>query len=121
MDRPAIDTAEKAAEKFAFIRNEMREHFACLTLDSANHLIACRVISIGTLTASLVHPREVFVNAILDHAAGIIVGHNHPSGDLQPSQSDLNITRQLRSAGKLLGIKLIDHIIITPQGFNSLD
>lgn len=79
-ENPIIDTPEKAAAEFAFIRNEMREHFVCMTLDAANRKIAVRVISIGTLTASLVHPREVFVDAITDRAASIVVGHNHPSG-----------------------------------------
>ena len=120
MDQPIIDTPEKAAAQFAFIRNEMREHFVCLTLDAANRMIACRVISIGTLTASLVHPREVFVDAITDRAASIVVGHNHPSGELQPSREDEQSTERLREAGDILNISLVDHILITKTGFISI-
>ena len=113
MDRPIIDTPEKAAAQFAFIRNEMREHFVCLTLDAANRMIACRVISIGTLTASLVHPREVFADAITDRAASIVVGHNHPSGDCVPSIHDKNITRRLIESGLVLGIPVSYHLLLT--------
>ena len=113
MDQPIIDTPEKAAAQFAFIRNEMREHFVCLTLDGANRLIAKRVITIGTLNASLVHPREVFADAITDRAASIIVAHNHPSGNLTPSAADREVTARLHSAGEHLGIDVIDHIIVT--------
>jgi DNA repair protein RadC len=98
----------------------MREHFVCLTLDAANRLIACRVISIGTLTTSLVHPREVFIDAIRDHAASIIVGHNHPSGNMSVSISDDRVTRMLDSAGALLGISLKDHLLITATGHKSI-
>lgn len=101
---PIIDTSEKAAAEFAFIRHEMREHFVCMTLDAANRKIAVRVISIGTLTASLVHPREVFVDAILDRAASVVVGHNHPSGSFDPSIADHEVTNRLRRAAKILAI-----------------
>lgn len=121
MDRPIIDTPEKAAAQFAFIRNEMREHFVCLTLDAANRMIACRVISIGTLTASLVHPREVFADAIIDRAASIVVGHNHPSGELEASKVDRAVTSRLREGARLLGITLHDHIIITSNAYAVID
>lgn len=116
-ENPIIDTPEKAAAEFAFIRNEMREHFVCLTLDAANRLIAKRVISIGTLTASLVHPREVFADAITDRAASIIVGHNHPSGSLEVSRADKATTQRLRKASLILGVALLDHIIVTKYGY----
>ena len=117
MENPVIDTPEKAAKEFAFIRDEMREHFVCMTLDAANRKIAVRVISIGTLTASLVHPREVFVDAITDRAASIIVGHNHPSGSLEISTKDKEVTRRLLRAAEIIGIALLDHLIITRSGF----
>ena len=116
-ERPIIDSPEKAAEQFADIRDKKQEYFVCLTLDGANRLIAKRVISIGTLTASLVHPREVFAEAITDRAASIIVGHNHPSGNLEPSAADKQVTERLKEAGETLGINLLDHLIITKDSF----
>lgn len=112
-EQPIIDSPEKAVEQLADIRNKQQEYFVVITLDGANRLIAKRTISIGTLTSSLVHPREVFADAITDRAASIIVAHNHPSGNLIASQSDIDITERLKNAGELLGIKLLDHFIIT--------
>lgn len=112
-ERPIIDSSEKAAEQLTDIRDKKQEYFVCLTLDGASRLIAKRIITIGTLTASLVHPREVFAEAITDRAASIIVAHNHPSGNLEASQADRDVTERLREAGELLGIQLLDHIIIT--------
>ena len=112
-ERPIIDSPEKAVAQLSDIRDKKQEYFVCLTLDGANRLIAKRVITIGTLTASLVHPREVFADAITDRAASIIVAHNHPSGNLEPSRADIDITMRLKDAGELLGIDVIDHIIMT--------
>lgn len=119
-DRPVVDSPEKAAALLANIRDKKQEHFVCLTLDGANRLIARRVVTIGTLTASLVHPREVFADAITDRAAGIIVAHNHPSGSLEISQADRDVTDRLTEAGKLLGITLIDHIVVTKSEHRSI-
>ena len=119
-EQPIIDSPEKAVEQLADIRNKQQEYFVVITLDGANRLIAKRVITIGTLNASLVHPREVFADAITDRAASIIVAHNHPSGSIVASQSDLDITERLKSTGKLLGIKLVDHVIITKTDYISL-
>jgi len=112
-EQPIIDSPEKAVEQLSDIRDKKQEHFVVLSLDGANRLIAKRTITIGTLTSSLVHPREVFADAITDRAASIIVAHNHPSGSLTASQSDIDITERLKKSGKLLGINLIDHIVIT--------
>lgn len=112
-DQPIIDSPEKAVEQLADIRDKKQEYFVCMTLDGANRLIAKRIITIGTLTASLVHPREVFAEAITDRAASIIVAHNHPSGSLESSQADRDVTLRLKDAGELLGIRMIDHIIVT--------
>ena len=114
-ERPIIDSPEKAVEQLADIRDKKQEYFVCLTLDGANRLIAKRIITIGTLTSSLVHPREVFAEAITDRAASIIVAHNHPSGSLEPSKDDIEITKQLKKVGELLGIDVIDHILITKE------
>lgn len=119
-DQPVVDSPEKAVALLANIRDKKQEHFVCLTLDGASHLIAQRVVTIGTLTASLVHPREVFADAITDRAAGIIVAHNHPSGSLEISQADRDITDRLTEAGKLLGITLIDHIVVTKSEYRSI-
>ena len=120
-ERPVIDSPEKAVELLADIRDKRQEYFVCLTLDGANRLIAKRVVTIGTLTASLVHPREVFADAIADRAASIIVAHNHPSGSLRPSQADIVTTDRLKSAGELLGVPLINHLLITKQSFRAID
>lgn len=116
-DQPIIDSTERAVEQLADIRDKKQEYFVCLTLDGANRLIAKRTITIGTLTSSLVHPREVFADAITDRAASIIVAHNHPSGNLEISQDDKDVTERLTESGDLLGIKLIDHIVVTKSGF----
>jgi DNA repair protein RadC len=98
---------------------EKKEHFLILALDSRNNLIKITNVSVGTLDANLVHPREVFKEAILAHSAQVILVHNHPSGDFQPSEEDLEITKRLVEAGKILGIEVLDHIIITKEGFFS--
>ena len=116
-ERPIIGSPEKVVEQLADIRNKKQEYFVCLTLDGANRLIAKRIITIGTLTASLVHPREVFAEAITDRAASVIVAHNHPSGSLTPSTADLEVTKRLRESGELLGITVLDHIILTEKSF----
>ena len=89
-----------------------REHCLVIMLNGKNRITAINTVSIGTLTSSLVHPREVFKPAILTNAASIILAHNHPSGDPMPSEDDLNITIRLKAAGELLGISVLDHIII---------
>ena len=93
-----------------------REHFIVLHLDVRNRVISQEIISIGTLTTALVHPREVFKGAILANAAAIIGLHNHPSGDPDPSAPDLELTRRLRDAGELLGMPLHDHLVIAGGG-----
>jgi DNA repair protein RadC len=98
---------------------EDREHFLLITLDGASKVINKRVIHIGTLNQSLVHPREVFRPAILDNSAGIIIAHNHPSGTLEPSRADIAITDRLKEVSKLMGIELLDHVILASKGFYS--
>jgi len=100
-------------------KDKKQEYFICMTLDGASNIIQSRVISIGTIEQSLIHPREVFADAISDRAAGVIFVHNHPTGDLSPSEDDKEITKRLIEAGKLLGIKVCDHIIITNKSYFS--
>ena len=96
-----------------------QEHFICISLNGANEVIASRVVSVGLVNKTHVHPREVFADPITDRASVIIVAHNHPSGDLKPSKDDIAITRQLKSAGETLGIRLLDHIIFNQKGYYS--
>ena len=96
-----------------------KEHFITITLDGRSKIIEKRVIHIGTLNQSLVHPREVFRPAILDNAAGIIIAHNHPSGTLEASRADIQITQRLKEVAKLVGIELLDHVIISKEGYYS--
>lgn len=108
----------------AYLGNELRqltqEHFVVLSLDSKNQLLGKDHAFVGTLNSSLVHPREVFHRAVRRSAASIVVAHNHPSGDPQPSREDIEVTRRLGEAGKLMGIELLDHIIIGDGRYVSL-
>ncbi|MCJ7765514.1 MAG: JAB domain-containing protein [Thiovulaceae bacterium] len=99
--------------------NMEREHFIVITLDGASRVISTRVVSIGTLNQSLVHPREVFRDAIYDNAAGIIIAHNHPSGQLEPSIEDKRVTKRLKEVSTIIGIELLDHLILTVNGYYS--
>ena len=126
--------ASKAAEKFATIhgpedvaayamphfRYELREHFAVMLLDTKNHVLGMPTVSVGSLSASIVHPREVFRVAIQQAAASIILLHNHPSGDPSPSQEDIAVTEQLIKVGKIMDLPVLDHIIIGDNNFISL-
>jgi DNA repair protein RadC len=103
----------------ASIKDKAKEHFKLILLNPRNKIIGISTISIGTLNASLVHPREVFKDAIMHSAASVVLAHNHPSGDPEPSEDDLTITKRLIEAGKILGIEVIDHIIIAKNGFFS--
>lgn len=108
-----ITSAEDVAMILSDIRIKKQEHFVLLTLDGADCLIDRHIISIGTVNASLVHPRDVFTRALSDNAASILVAHNHPGGSVEASEADREVTRRLRDVGKLLGIHLQNHIIIT--------
>ncbi len=102
------------------VGNEAREHFLVLMLDGRHKPIAYQVVSIGTATASLVHPREVFQTAVGAGAVAVIVAHNHPSGDPSPSREDREVTERLVRAGELLGIRLLDSVVVTDPGYVSL-
>ena len=118
-DFTVIDSAEKASALVPELKDAKQEHLIVLSLDGAHRLIQKRLISIGTLNASLVHPREVYADPLQDRAASIIVIHNHPSGTLLPSDAYTQITNRLKESGKLLGINLLDHVIITNAGYYS--
>ncbi|HVZ37888.1 MAG TPA: DNA repair protein RadC [Candidatus Kapabacteria bacterium] len=119
--RPVINSPHDAARIYVpLLRGIQKEQFHVLVLNSAGQVIRMELISEGTLNGAVVHPREVFRTAIVEHAAGIIGLHNHPSGNPQPSQEDLEITRQLKAAGTIIGIPLRDHIIIAGDAYVSL-
>ena len=101
------------------IRDNKKEHFVIFFLDTRNQEIKREIISVGTLNSSLVHPREVFEPAVKHLASHVIIAHNHPSGSSDPSEEDLNITKRLVESGKLLGIEVLDHIVVTPAGYFS--
>lgn len=101
-------------------REARREHFVGFYLNARHQLLARVLVSVGSLSASIVHPREVFTPAVAGSAAGVIVAHNHPSGDPEPSPEDLAVTRRLREAGELLGIELLDHLVVAERGYVSL-
>lgn len=119
-DSPVISTTDEAVEQLANIRDKKQEYFVVLTLDGANRLISNTVVFQGTLNQSLIHPREIFAKAIEDRAASIIVAHNHPSGDSEPSFEDIEITTKLKEIGDLLGIKVLEHIVITRSSYISI-
>jgi DNA repair protein RadC len=96
--------------------DKRQEHFLCISLNGANEVIEKRIVTIGLLNMSPVHPREVFADVLVDRAASVIFVHNHPSGDLQPSDADLRMHEQLTEAGKILGLNVLDHIIIAKKG-----
>ena len=101
------------------LSKKTQEHFVVLSLNTKNVVIGVHTLHIGTVNASIVHPRDVFQRAILNNATSIIICHNHPSGDLTPSQEDIAVTKRIQASGDLLGIEMLDHIIIG-DGFLSL-
>ncbi len=117
---PTIISAKDAVAQLQELRNVKKEHFVVLYLNARNQLIHKETVSIGTLNASLIHPREVFKSAIDCLAASVILAHNHPSGSAEPSEDDLEVTKRLKEAGKILGIEVLDHVIVTKNAYFSL-
>jgi DNA repair protein RadC len=120
-DKAPLSTVESILPYLKFIRNKKQEHFVCLSLDSGCRLIKRRVVTIGLLDRVMAHPREVFAGPLQDRAAYVIVAHNHPSGDPEPSNHDIALTQQLVAAGQILGITLHNHIIVTADDCYSFD
>jgi len=121
-DETIIDSPEKAAKLIETLwdaSNLAQEHFWLLALDGARKVAGAFTVTIGTLMSSLVHPRECFQRAILAGAASIIIAHNHPSGSLDISEQDREVSRRIRQAGDILGIRLDDHVIIANDEFVS--
>jgi len=120
--RPSIHTPEDVVDLCSTqLRGLDREHFWCLSLNTKNRLLRLSEVSVGSLNASIVHPRELFKEAVKASAASVVVVHNHPSGDPTPSGADIQLTRRLVKAGDVLGIEVLDHVVIGDGGeFSSL-
>jgi DNA repair protein RadC len=115
-----VQSPADAAEVLrAHIGDSDREHFDALLLDTRNRVVGVHCVSVGSLNASVVHPREVFKAAILANAAAVILGHNHPSGDESPSAEDTALTQRLKQAGEILGIPVLDHLVLGESAFHS--
>jgi DNA repair protein RadC len=120
--KPEGAKVETPADLLPHVRHyadRKQEHFLCASINGANEILNIRVVSIGLIDRTPVHPREVFADALADRASGIIVAHNHPSGPLEPSTSDIEITAQLKAAGAVVGIALLDHIIFNRTSYYS--
>lgn len=115
---PTFSSAAEISSWFDFLRRESKEFFLALHLDNKNRILCLEIVSIGSLTAAVVHPREVYKSALLSSAASVIFLHNHVSGGICPSREDLDITQRLKEAGELLGIRVHDHLILG-DGFYS--
>lgn len=118
-DVEPLRTQQDILARLADIRTKQQEYCVCLSLDGGQRLIAQRTVTIGTLDTVIAHPREVFSDPIVDRAASIIIAHNHPSGEIDPSSKDLILTQQLVAAGQMLGIPLRDHVIVTKTEYFS--
>ena len=120
----SVDVIHGPEDAYRYVKNrlerEQKEHFCIILLNTKNHVIGFREISVGSLSASIVHPREVMIEAIKGHAASVILVHNHPSGDPGPSREDLKVTEQLVKAGRILDIPVLDHVIVGRERFLSL-
>ncbi len=114
-----IRNTEDILALVADLRDKKQEHFITITLTGASTLIEKREVFKGTINFSVVHPREIFADALADRAAGIIFVHNHPADDAQPSEADIKLTKQLCDAAKLMGIQVVDHIIVTKHSYYS--
>lgn len=118
-DTVKITHARDVLPLLADIAGKQQEYFVCISLNGAHEVIEKRIVTIGLLDRSPVHPREVFADVIVDRAAAVIFAHNHPSGELPPSEEDRCMHEQLTQAGKMLGIEVIDHVIVTKKGYLS--
>ena len=118
--KPKISCPADAYALLNDITHSDREHFVVLHLNTRNDVIAKEIVSIGTLHSSLIHPREVLKAAILNNADKMLLAHNHPSGDITPSQEDKEVTKRLVKAGEIIGIEVIDHLIVADKRYLSL-
>ncbi|MCK5673187.1 MAG: DNA repair protein RadC, partial [Spirochaetales bacterium] len=118
-DRKKITSPADAIPLISHYSDRKQEHFLCVSLNGAHEVIQVRVVSMGLVNRTLVHPREIFSDPLMDRAAAVLIAHNHPSGNIEPSQEDIEITRRIKNAGVILGIELLDHIIFTDNAYYS--
>lgn len=118
--RQRCDNSEDAFSAFRHFGMLDQEHFLCMMLNGAREIMGINIVSVGLVNRTLVHPREVFSDSIRMRCTSVIVGHNHPSGNLEPSPEDIDVTERLVRAGEILGIKVIDHLIFSFDGFYSM-
>jgi DNA repair protein RadC len=116
-----INSVQDALPLLKDIAGRQQEHFVCISLNGANEVIEKRIVTVGLLNSSQIHPREVFADVIADRVAAVILAHNHPSGELRPSDADLQMNSQLVEAARILGIRVFDHIIISKKGHFSFN
>lgn len=114
-----IKNARDAVPLLSYLSSKKQEYFVCINLNGGNRVISNRVVTIGLVDQALVHPREVFADALIERAAKVVVAHNHPGGEMTPSNEDVTITKKLVRASEILGITFLDHIIIANGGFFS--
>ncbi len=117
--KAVVNTPEEVIPYVRQYAMEQREHFICVSLNGAHEILAIRVVSIGTTTRTIVHPREVFSEPVAEHASAVICCHNHPCGPCLPSTADSETTRVLQESSEILGIQFLDHIIISRDGYYS--
>ena len=110
---PKIESVKDVVAQFSYLREKQREHLAAIYLNARNEVIFKKHLFVGTLDSNICHPREIFKYALEKNAASVILVHNHPSGDPEPSQADLEITKRIVEAGKIMGVDVLDHVIIT--------
>ncbi len=118
--RPLIENDEQALAQLHDIRSHKKEHFVALYLNARNELIHREDISVGTVNMSIVHPRDVFAPALEHNASAVIVAHNHPSGHVEPSKEDREVTKRLHSGADLLGIELLSHLVLTQDSYSTI-
>jgi DNA repair protein RadC len=118
-NRHVLRDAADVLPLISSLADKKQEYFICITLNGGNRLLSKRIVTIGLLDQALVHPREVFAEAIRERAAKVIVAHNHPAGDNAPSREDVRVTENLSQAASILGIEFLDHLIITRNGYFS--
>ena len=118
-DAVKIESAKDMLPHIQEITGKQQEYFICISLNGAKEVIQKRIVTVGLLDRSQVHPREVFADVIADRAAAVILAHNHPSGEIRPSNNDLQIHNQLTDAARILGIRIADHIIVAKKGYYS--
>jgi len=117
----SVKNSETAYHEMRDIKNWDKEVFVAFYLDTRNKIISREIVSIGILNASIIHPREIFRTAIIRNACSIILAHNHPSGNVKPSNEDIEVTRKLKKAGVIIGIQLLDHLIVSREDYYSFE